>query len=131
MPVTAAVSGQPITMVPPRANYPAGQYPSSQNVSLTVGQSTLLVSASRQSWTSIGSDVVKVEIDISFDGGTTWQLLIGFTASGGTVLDPNSVQATQSSASIGIPQPDNPNRVIRALMQTFTTLSTLVQVTVN
>jgi hypothetical protein len=71
-------------------------------------------------------------VNISFDGGTTFHLLLGFTAAGGNLIDPFTQQPIiASTATTALPQPSNPNRVVGGSITTFATLTSSVSVTVN
>lgn len=76
-----------------------------------------------------GVSVVKYRADVSFDGGQTWQLLLGYDAPGGACLDPNGNVATVNQWTHGIPQPNNPNRQVRLSMTPLVDLKTDMQVT--
>lgn len=52
----------------------------------------------RNNWPDTGSDVVRVQVLTSEDGGTTWTLLLGFTAGGGEVRNRDGSISTETSA---------------------------------
>lgn len=45
------------------------------------------ISLSRESWPDTGGNVVDATLEISFNGGQTWELLTSFSAAGGDALD--------------------------------------------
>jgi hypothetical protein len=54
------------------------------------------VSLKRSAWPDTGADVVRVSVEVTEDGGATWQFLYGFTARGGELRDGNNVVQTHS-----------------------------------
>jgi hypothetical protein len=117
--------------ITPFGTYPPGTY-TPPNVNLKRGQTTATATATRQNWPDIGSDVISMTVNISFDGGNTWQLLVGFTARGGDLINPATGMAvTESAVTTSLPQPNNPNRVISSVITTYVTLNSTVAVTVN
>jgi hypothetical protein len=125
-----AVSGKPIR-VSPRATYPPGTY-NLPTRNLSVGQTSVTASATRETWPDNGGDVLSLITNISYDSGKTWQLLLGFTTPGGIIIDPSTQQpATVSTATTVLPQPNNPNRVISGTVTTYVTLKSNLTVTVS
>lgn len=111
----------------PLQTYPTGSV--SGTFPIPAGPSSVDIRALRNTWPNPGGDVIKLTADISFDGGQTFQFLIGVTTSGGTVLV-KAVAATHSSVHIDLPQPANTLRQLRATLQTFIDLSTQVDIQV-
>jgi hypothetical protein len=56
----------------------------------------LSVSLKRSAWPDTGADVVRVSVEVTEDGGATWQFLYGFTARGGEPRDKNGAVQTHS-----------------------------------
>jgi hypothetical protein len=54
------------------------------------------VSLQRSAWPDTGTDVVRVSVEVTEDGGATWQFLYGFTARGGEPRDENGAGLTHS-----------------------------------
>lgn len=79
----------------------------------------------RNSWPDIGSEVIKIMAELSFDNGDTWVPLVGFGARGGDYISGGALR-TESSVSIGLPS--NKNMRIRATINVFTTLNTSVDI---
>lgn len=101
-------------------------------LSLAAGQSTITIEAARNSWPDTGTDVLSLVFNLSFDSGSTWQLLVGFTARGGDIINPfTHVLETKSSFTASIPQPENTNRRVQAVATIITAINTSVSVTVN
>lgn len=120
------------TEVIPRRNYNEGTFATPSTWTLQTGQSKLTMMADRNSWPDTGADVVKVQFDISYDGGTTRQLLGSFTARGGDITNPwTGAVETQSSFSLALPQPDNPNRSLFGAATIYTRINTAVSLTVE
>jgi hypothetical protein len=130
MKIPTATSGKSLKAAQPRATYPPGTYPL-QKYNLSKGQTSASASATRQNWPDIGEDVLSLILNISFDSGNTWQLLLGFTAAGGNLIDMDGKAVTTSTASTILPQPDNPNRQLSGTVTIFATLTSTVTVTVN
>jgi hypothetical protein len=119
------------TVALPAQTYQPGTH-TSPKLSLAVGQSSIEIEAARNSWPDTGSAVVSVVVNISFDAGNTFQLLAGFTAGGGDVINPfTKTLETKSSFGVPIPQPQNANRQVQAIATIFSAINTSVSVTVN
>lgn len=119
------------TQVLPTRNYNAGttNVPAQE---LQIGQSKINIAMDRNNWPDNGGNVVECRFDISYDNGATKQLLAGFGCAGGNIVNPwtNQVQA-QSSVELAIPQPENPNRQITAIVTVYVRINTAVYVTVS
>jgi cyclophilin family peptidyl-prolyl cis-trans isomerase len=118
------------TTLLPTGNYKAGTF-TSPVYDLQVNQSQVSVAADRNNWPDTGSDVVSVVVSLSFDNWTTQQVLAGFTAPGGNLTDPWGGSGAQSWFSVEIPQPENPNRQVKADVTTYARINTAVHVTVS
>jgi hypothetical protein len=118
------------TEIIPTRNYNAGTF-STQPWDLQVGQSQITIMADRNGWPDTGADVISLRFDISFGGGPV-QVLAGFTARGGDLINPWTGQLlAQSSFSTNIPQPENPNRQITATATIFSRINTAASMTVT
>jgi hypothetical protein len=119
------------TTLLPTGNYKVGTF-NTQIYTLLVGQSHIVAAADRNKWPDIGSDVVSLTVNVSFDAGATTELLAAFTAGGGDIMDfSGQTVITQSDVRIDVPQPDNPNREVQAIVTTFAALNTAVYVTMS
>ena len=119
------------TQVIPTGDYAAGTH-QSPVASLQAAQSHITIMADRNSWPDTGADVVSLTCDISFDGGSTFSFLAGFTARGGNLTNPFTGQPqTISSFSISVPQIGNANRQLRLNATLSTALNTAASVTVS
>jgi hypothetical protein len=118
---------QPETQV----NYPPGTYVSG-NINLKAADSSVTGSCTRNNWATVTGDIASLTVDISLDGGTTWQLLVGFTAAGGDPIDPaTGLPATTSSVTTSLPQVGNTKRVLKGTLQVFSQLTTTVSYSVS
>lgn len=91
---------------------------------------SLKLSASRDSWPSAGDDTIFCGVDVSYDLGLTWQFLAGFTAAGGSVMDPRTGSpATESFIITDVPEAGNPNRRLRPSINCKVDLMTKVDIT--
>ena len=118
---------QPDTQV----NYPPGTY-TSGNIKLKATDSSATGTCTRNNWATVTGDIASLTINISFDGGTTWQLLVGFTTAGGNPIDPaTGLPAAASSVTASIPQVGNPNRILKGTLQVFSQLTTTVSYSVS
>ena len=79
------------------------------------GISSAVLSFDRSLWTNPAGKM-EMQLEISFDNGTSWQILGAFTAEGGVVLDMLGNVATKTSIKIGVPQPQNNNRKVRGTL---------------
>jgi hypothetical protein len=119
------------TTLIPTGDYKAGTY-NSQVYTLLVGQSHIVASADRNSWPATGSDVISLTVNVSFDSGNAFQLLLGFTSIGGDITNPwTQIVEAQSHLAMDVPQPDSPNRQIKATATLFTGINTAVSLTVS
>lgn len=51
---------------------------------------------------------------VSYNDGKTWELLFAFTTTGGLIFDDKGLPITHTHVKVGIPQPENPSRQIKA-----------------
>ncbi len=79
---------------------------------------------SRDAWLDIGRDVVEVRVELSLDGGQSWQFSHGFTAQGGTLTD-------RPESSITFPLPEGKERLARVSVERKATLLTALKVSVE
>lgn len=91
-------------------------------VAVPVGLTNATVAFDRGEWTS-QSTTITLNIDLSLDGGVTWNLHpdadpfpVGMEAEGGVALDKNGVPYTQSSRSAPLPQPGSSQRMVRGFI---------------
>jgi len=78
--------------------------------------------ASRENWPEKGREgkapIIHVKIDLSLDGGKTWiDTYVGFTAYGGEVRKVDNTVSPASTVARALPEPDNPNRMIRGIFE--------------
>ena len=73
-----------------------------------------------------GAAVIQCSMEISYDGGNTWILLIGFGTDGGTVKDQNGTTLATSHAFKKVKPERGFPRQIRAKVQTTRALTTSV-----
>lgn len=63
------------------------------------------------------SIAIGVQLFLSLDNGKSWTFWGGFGTSGGQVIDSATDKiATSSSIGVELPEPDNPNRQIKATL---------------
>lgn len=84
------------------------------------------LTASRAGWPDIGGDLFRLVIDISMDGGNTWELgWLGFSTVGGTLLDRQGNVVAETTVSRQFPAGTNrrARMTVTAFAQFTTTLS--------
>ena len=83
-------------------------------VVIPVGLSIVTVRMARNSWADTGGIVAEMGIDLSLDSGKSWILdHVRVGAVGGDLIDRKGNPITHTTATIGLPEPNNPNRKIR------------------
>lgn len=60
------------------------------------------------------AEVIECSIELSYDGGNTWEFFVGFGAPGGDLFDRRGDLLVESSVQLSLPQPEHPNRLVRA-----------------
>jgi len=119
------------TVVLAKRTYQAGTF-ISPAVNLLPTQSRITLTTERDSWPDTGGDVVSASISIFYDGGSTFNFLVGFTAPGGDITNPWTQQVdTASSVTFDLPQVGNTNRQLIASATLSTQITTQVSVTVS
>lgn len=100
-------------------------------VTVPVGTSIVTVRATRDAWPDIGGEVVRLIVQLSFDGGNTWMDWGGFGAEGGDVIRRDGSIAPESSQSLHLPDEQNPLRQLRGLITVNRALSTAITVEIK
>jgi hypothetical protein len=110
-------------------DYPAG-LDRSADMPLDVGVTRIQLTLTRVNWPDLGAEsVVEAMLEISLDGGQTWPVLAGFTTLGGqSMMDGQPVNI--SACNCPVPQPQNPNRRVRARVTTAAQIRTALTVEV-
>jgi hypothetical protein len=91
------------------------------------GSNGFTLELSRDNWPAIGSDVVKIKMDLSMDGGSTWiDTWVGFSTTGGDLLDRQGAIIPTSNISRQLPP--GTGRKIRVEVTTFATISTTLSI---
>ncbi len=109
-------------------NYPAGTQ-TTPVATIPVGVETVRIGLSRESWPDTGGDVVSAMVDLSLDGGVTWQSdYFGFTAAGGTLIGRSGAPILISWTQMPIPEPANANRRARARVTLTAPLRTAITI---
>jgi hypothetical protein len=105
-----------VNVLPQRA-YPAGTrvLPAT---AVPLGIVRLTLTLARLGWPDIGGDVLRASVELSLDGGQTWTPWVGFTTGGGDIGMP------ASSVTIDVPEPTNPQRMLRGQVETLVGLTT-------
>jgi hypothetical protein len=121
----------PVLATIPSRDYPEGAWTFGP-VAVPVGARRARVRLSREGWADLGatSEVVRVLIEGSPDGGQTWRRLMGFSTAGGVVLFDGEV-ALETWGRCRLPQPENPDRMLRARVQALVTLRTALTLEVE
>lgn len=100
-------------------------------VAIQLGASRLQVRATRDAWPSTGGEVFSVLMQISLDGGNTWQDWGGFGAFGGDIRHRDGSIAPESTFSIQLPDTQNPQRQLRGTVTVNRALNTAITVDVQ
>lgn len=100
-------------------------------VSVPVGASRLTMRATRDNWPDIGSEVIQIIAQLSFDGGNTWIDWGGFGAYGGDARQRDGSIAAESTFGIQLPDTQNPQRQLRGRVTVNRALDTAITVTVQ
>lgn len=75
-----------------------------------------------------GDEIGKLELQITFDRGTTWRRLAAVGFRGGTYIRRDGTTATETRLTVRLPQPDNPDRGIRGRLRVLSPTRTAVDV---
>lgn len=108
----------------------AGTY-ESPAVVFPIGDNRISLSCDRTSLTSLsrGTDVLRIEFDISQDDELNWSRLFSFTTDGGEIIGNGGAVVSRSGiADIYVPGVGNTDRKVRARLVVMTALSTSVRV---
>lgn len=100
-------------------------------VAVPVGASQLTLKATRDAWPQIGSEIIQVIAQMSFDGGNTWIDWGGFGAYGGDAIQRDGSIAPESTFNIALPDSQNPQRQLRGRVTVNRALNTAITVTVQ
>lgn len=103
------------------------------------GAERVTLSCERAFWRGLEStdNAVEVRLDISLDGGQTWEFLLGFTTSFGDVypgvkrgepVPEGLLPYPASTATFSLPRPDLPGRLARTTLRNFRVLRTAVDI---
>ena|SRR3990167_7604324 len=95
------IQGQVITIAAGRHQYPDFDVPDANDrITITLKRCT---SATPSHWPN-AITTLNLMIEVSFDGGATWQDFLGFGAEGGIFTKRDGTQAADSSATAVLPQ---------------------------
>ena len=103
-------------------------------VAVPTGARQVRVRLSRVDWpvsSDAERDIVRVSVEVSLNTGQTWRFLGGFTAEGGPVTLPNIGLVTESWGRLRLPDPSNPDRWVRARIETRERLRTALTLEVD
>jgi hypothetical protein len=86
----------------------------------------------RNTWPGTGAaNVIQVDVEISMDGGATFNFWMGFTASGGVSTHKEAgVDVVDLSSTVGRALPPGTNRQLRVTQTALVSLSTQLDVVV-
>ena len=105
------------------ATHNIGQYASSA-IAIPANSSRMAHKIMRNSWVDTGSDVISVLVEASFDGGSTWPMLWGYTARGGNLVSGgDGSPITYSAIDFLFPDVGNANRRLRVTINTLASLN--------
>lgn len=116
--MTRIVIQRPPVRLLKKAAYEPGVYAINQTRPIPGGVKRVCLEFSRDDWPETGGDVIKVDVEVSYDGGSSWQYLMGCTAGGGVLKRP------YTNVAIDIPKPELSDRQLRVAIQTFAALRT-------
>lgn len=102
----------------PLNTYSAGNY--SGSAAVPVGVKRAAIRLYRDNWPDTGGNIVSFSLDVSFDGGSTWEFLASATAAGG---EPNGIE---SKIGVLLKDDQNNQRRVRGTVQLGTDISTRV-----
>jgi len=83
----------------------------------------------RTSWPA-EMNVLRVDLEWSFDGGATWEFCGGFTTRGGDLFNA-TVKSPYSGMALRLPDPNNNRRIIRGSAQMYAGLTTAITLKVS
>lgn len=113
-------------VVLPSGIYQAGAY-RIQPVPVFKEAQAVTVKALRDDWPDTGADAISIRIEVSQDGGKSWEELFGFKAPGGEIRSNRTGQVMEASrVKFQLPYIGHADRQIRGVLETYTTLSTTV-----
>ena len=93
-----------VTLLPGKQDFPAIAIDKGMSLVTAVIDRATMASASLQ---------IDWSLELSLDGGVTWVFWGGAGTKGGLLLSPKALPVTESTLSVELPQPDNPDRQIR------------------
>lgn len=96
---------------------------------MALGVIEIKATFTRENWPLTNVDpVLTVSVEASLDGGATFPFSAATTWRGGIVVNSRTgvPNASESISLRGIPEPDNPNRMIRASVDVLSQLRTAV-----
>jgi hypothetical protein len=131
--VTTLILGTP-TVIFAAQSYTGQQSPITYAVPDAAVSLTLVAARSAWPTTNVGGgaaahDVVSVLAETSYDGGSTWPHLIGFTAAGGNLLTPTGSAVTSSSVTASLPP--GTGRQVRVSMNCYVAIDAQLSVTAH
>jgi hypothetical protein len=98
-------------------------------ISVAQKMSKVTIILRRDRWPDTGGEVVKASIDLSLDGGQTWiSPFIGLGAKGGDHLTKKGTLSLETKLWSKLPEPSNPDRKIRVVVQNSVYLKTAITV---
>lgn len=112
------------------ARHLANDVKSSPAFALPPGANSFKLACDRSQFQNTPDRVISCMAYISYGGGKTEQVLVGFTATGGD-LSKDGILATESSVVINLQQPKNPNRMIRVELTPLQDITTNVSALVK
>lgn len=103
----------------------------SAEAQVPVGMTKCVVRLPRNGWpvrpgVAKAGEVVEATVEISFDGGQTWPFLRGVGSHGGDYFNRRGDLVVETTLSFDVPEPDNPQRRVRATLETHVPLTTRV-----
>lgn len=131
MPIVKAQTNPPVaTTTFPNRRYNQGT-DTFGPVNVPVGAVQLTMRATRDAWPEIGSEVVQIIAQLSFDGGNTWIDWGGFGAFGGDIHQRDGSIAAESTFNIQLPDTQNPQRQLRGRVTVNRALNTAITVNIQ
>lgn len=119
------------TIALPTRNYQSGtRQINSLPVAVEVEGVTIAVDRSQLTDPKTNDNAIRLQVELSLDGGQTYPMIFGFTTPDGVYRLRDGTIVTESLQTFDFPEPQNPNRRIRGAMTLTTDMRIGANITV-